>query len=73
MLIGEVKCCGGNGWHLYDAAFCQQISSIEKLISQKQINHYIKSNCMLSDQQQGRDPGRERRQWKVSYKEIEKQ
>ena len=29
-IIEEVKRCGGSGWHLYDAAFRQQVSSIEK-------------------------------------------
>ena len=29
-LISEANQCGGNGWHLYDAALRQQISSIEK-------------------------------------------
>ena len=28
-IIGESRRCGGNGWHLYDTAFRQQMSSLE--------------------------------------------
>ena len=64
-IIGEAKRCGGNGWHLYDAAFRQQISSIEQADFSK-INQSLYSttflayggrsqfcpNCMLSDHTQ---------------------
>ena len=62
MIIGEAKRCGGSGWHLYDAAFRQQISYIEKVDFSK-INQSLYStmflayagrsqfypNCMFSD------------------------
>ena len=64
-IIGEAKRCGGSGWHLYDTAFRQQISSIEKADFSK-INQSLYSttflayagrsqfcpNCMLSDHTQ---------------------
>ena len=64
-IIGEAKRLGGNGWYLYDSAFRQQISSIEKADFSK-INQSLYSttflayadrsqfcpNCMLSDHTQ---------------------
>ena len=34
-IIAESRRCGGNGWHLYDTAFRQQMSSLETTDSSK--------------------------------------
>ena len=48
-IIGEAKRCGGNGCHLYDAAFRQQISSIGRAdfskINQILIFYHLPSLC----------------------------
>ncbi len=36
MMITEHRKCGGRGWHLYDSAFCQQITSLETSSSRRE-------------------------------------
>jgi len=64
-LIGEAKKCGGRGWYLYDAAFRQQIVSLQKTDFSKLKDSLYSTtflafgsrsrfcpNCMLSDHSQ---------------------
>ena len=47
MMINEARRCGGRGWLLYDAAFCQQISSLEAVDFSK-INQSLYSTTILA-------------------------